>query len=135
MLDSSLLWNIGYALWIIAAYGGIGALVIVGVYLMIRTLSKPIGKAVAHYTFIQQKKSVARFLPPDSRSYIMKGIRNETQLTQLMKSIAAKNGWRNEDVGNLPIWLLTGHLVMDANPNSLPEYSKRSADYRETDMN
>ena len=117
MFDLSLLWSIGYTLWIIAGYGGIGALVIIGVYFMIRVLSKPISKAVAHYTFVQEKKSVARLLSPETRTHIMKGIKTETQLAQLMKSVASKNDWKNADVENLPTWLLTGHLVMDANPN------------------
>lgn len=135
MFDSSLLWSIGYTLWVIAGYGGIVALIMIGVYFAIRVLSKPIGKALAHYSFVQEKKSVARLLAADSRSYVMKGIRNEAQLAQLMNSIVSKNGWKSEDVRNLPTWLLTGHLVMDANPNLPSDYSKRSSDYRETDMN
>lgn len=125
----SLLWTIANALWVIAAIGGIGALVVAGVYFAIRILSKPLSKAVAHYTFVQEKRSLARLLPPDARTDILKEVKNETQLTQLMKSVAEKNGWKKQDVESLPTWLLTGHLVIDANPNVPSEYSKLSKNY------
>ncbi len=135
MLDYSILWGIGWALAIVAFYGGMLTLVILGVYFLLRVASKPMAGVLSHYALSQEKKTISRLLSPDSREYVSKGIQNEEQLAGLIKSIAARNGWKSEDVANIPAWLLTGHLVVDANPNLPYEFSKRDNGYRETDMN
>ena len=84
------------------------------------------GNAISHFTLIQEKKSVSRLLPLDSGP-VLKEIKNQEQLAQLMKSITVRNGWKNEDLASIPVWLLTGHIVVEANPNLLIDLSKRSA--------
>jgi hypothetical protein len=88
---------------------------------------------VSRLTMVQAKKSVSRLLLP-SKSFLLKGIKSEEELTQMMKSIAIKNGWKKEDIENMPVWLLTGHLVADANPNLLFGNSGWNDRYHETDV-
>ena len=126
--------SVGFAILFVAAYGGIIGLIVLSAYFLIRLISKPIAKVVSHFTMIQAKKSVSRLLP-SSRSFLLKDIKNEEQLSQMMKSIAIKNGWKKEDIDNMPIWLLTGHLVADANPNLFFGNSGWNDRYHETDMN
>ena len=106
---------------------GIVALITLAVYYLVRLASKSMAKAISHFTLIQEKKSVSRLLPLDSGP-VLKEIKNQEQLAQLMKSITVRNGWKNEDLASIPVWLLTGHIVVDANPNLLIDLSKRSAD-------
>ncbi|MGH2510559.1 MAG: hypothetical protein ACRDHZ_24555, partial [Ktedonobacteraceae bacterium] len=54
-----------YAAGAIAAITGlfVFALLGIGVYLPIRTLSKPLAKGISKLTLVQEKKSVSRLLP------------------------------------------------------------------------
>lgn len=135
MLDYSVLSNIGQTLFVIGGYSGIVALVILGAYLLLRFAARPISSIIFYYALPQEKRAISRLLSPGTGTAVLKGVKNQQQLAGLMKSIAVSNGWENEDVENLPAWLLTGHLILDANPNLPSEYSKRSNNYRETDMN
>lgn len=134
MLDYNLLSGIVRTFVFFGGFGGIIALIMLGAYTLLRLASRPTASVMSHYALSQEKKAVSRLLPPDSREDLLRGIKNEEQLAGLMKNIATKNGWKSEDVRNLPAWLLTGHLVMDANPNLPSEYSKHSNDYPETDI-
>jgi hypothetical protein len=50
-------------------------------------------------------------------SRVFERARSEEELIELMKTCAIQNGWSSKDVEEMPVWLLTGHTVQDANPN------------------
>ena len=120
-LIALLLQDLWYGFLFVAFYGGIVTLLCLGVYCLVRLLSKPLAGGLSYYLMIRLNRSVLRLLSPSSsaskKSFLFTEIKNEGRLTLLLKSIAIKNGWKAEDIEKMPVWLLTGNIVTDANPN------------------
>lgn len=63
---------------------------------------------------VKERESVLRLLP---KSESAESAKNEEDLLIVMKEFAIKNGWDSKGAMEMPVWLLTGHIVQDANPN------------------
>jgi hypothetical protein len=99
--------------------GGTIALLMLGVFYLIRSVSRPLANRISKFVLVNEKKSVSRLLP-ESESLAIHNAKSEEELVQLMKNVAVKNGWNTEDVARMPVWWLTGHIVQDASPNFWP---------------
>ena len=89
---------------------------ILGIYLVLRFTSKLLAKVLSKIMFVHERRSISRLLP-DSKSFILRNVENEEQLTEFLKRYAIRNEWKADEVEQIPVWLLTGHLVTDANPS------------------
>ncbi|MHB8568370.1 MAG: hypothetical protein ACYC7D_15340 [Nitrososphaerales archaeon] len=82
-------------------------------YLSYMLVPRFLAERISKLLLVGEIRSTSRLLPP-SKSFLFKNIKSEREVASFFKEIARENQWK--DLEEVPIWLLTGHLITDANP-------------------
>ena len=90
------------------------------VYYITKLLIRPVSGKVSSYLLVNEKKSMSRLSLSDAESAALNSAKNEDELLDVLKTFALEQSWVPRNVKDLPVWLLTGHIVQDANPNRWP---------------